>query len=333
MYENYKSHDLAVYGGYLNNDKELLECTSGGIATALSRQMIRQGGYVAGVTYSEDFYTAKYKLAYNEEQLEKFKGSKYMEVDRAGIYRDVKALLDEGKKVLFFGLPCTVAGINLFIKREYDNLITCELVCHGPTKAKVHMEYIDYLENKFNSKIIDFSVRRKRNAWFPPYLSAKFENGKVFEKEFYRTEYGYAFKLMGKSSCYHCSFKGNNRTGDIMIGDFLGATEQDEFWNSKGISVIFAHTEKGKRFLKMTKGIQLFETDFEKAITNNLMVIQSREKEPEKEYFEKMFDKKGLIYAVHHSRYFRRKEWIFNIKFIPRSAKHLLKNVSNKILK
>ena len=302
MYENYKSHDIAIYAGFLKDDKELLECASGGIATALARQVIRAGGYVAGVSYSEDFYTAKYELANSEEYLNRFKGSKYIEIEKGTIYKDVKALLDSGKTVLFFGLPCVVTAIQAYLKKEYANLITCELVCHGPTSPKVHSEYVKYLENVFNSKIIEFSARKKKGTWLPSYLHAKFENGEIFEKEFDNTEYGYAFGIMGRPTCYNCNYKGNNRTGDIMIGDFWGTTQEDPFWNEKGVSVIFVHTEKGHQLLKEADGIQLFETTFEKAVSSNQMVIRSKTPDRKKKRFEKLFIKKGLIYASRHTR-------------------------------
>lgn len=137
MFEQYKSHDLACYAGYIKDDTELLECTSGGIATALARQMIQDGGYVAGVAYSDDFYRAEYLITRNESDLNKFKGSKYFHFDKKTIYKDIKVLLDSNERVLFFGLPCIVAALRSFLGRDYDNLIACELICHGPTSQKV----------------------------------------------------------------------------------------------------------------------------------------------------------------------------------------------------
>ena len=307
MNEEFKTHDLAVYAGYLDNDAEILTCSSGGIATALSRKMIRDGGYVAGAAYSEDFHSARYEIADSLEQLERFKGSKYVDVDKGTVYQDVKKLLDEGKRVLFFGVPCMVAAMRAFLKEEYPNLITCEMVCEGPTTADVHTQYIEHLEKKFGSKVVDFSVRRKRDSWTPKYLYAKFENGAVYEKEFRRTEYGFAFKVKGKPACYQCKFKANGRTGDIMLGDFWGAKQEDPFWNKNGVSVIFVHTEKGHSFLKGTEGIVLFPSDFERAVADNPMVIRPRKPRPEKEKFEKLFAEKGLIYAAKHARTFERK--------------------------
>lgn len=120
-----KRHDIAVYAGYVEDNKELMECSSGGIATAISRKMIRDGAYVAGVAYSEDFYSVRYEIAHSEAELERFKGSKYIDAEKGSIYKDVKSLLDAGEKVLFFGIPCVVAALKAYLKEDYEKLITC----------------------------------------------------------------------------------------------------------------------------------------------------------------------------------------------------------------
>lgn len=305
MNEDINSYKKEVYAGFLVDDKELLECTSGGMATAFSKYMIQHGGYVIGVSYSDDFYSAQYEIAHSMEKIDKFKGSKYIDVNKGNVYEDTKNLLDNGEKVLFFGLPCIVAAMNKYLGKEYPNFITCELICHGPTYAEVHLQYVKYLEKKFHSKIIGFSVRKKKKTWMPTYLHAKFENGQFYEKEFYETEYGLAFSIMGKKSCYHCKFKDNNRMGDIMIGDFWGTRKEDIFWNEKGVSAIFVQTDKGEKFLQQIKGIKLFKTTFDRAIMKNQMVIKSRKVHPQKERFEQLFEKRGLIYAAHHIDPFR----------------------------
>lgn len=131
-------------------------------------------------------------------------------------------------------------------------------------------------------------------------MYAKFDNGYIFKKPFYETEYGIALSILGKKSCYHCNFKGNGRKADIMIGDFWGATEADVFWNKYGVSSIFAETAKGNSFIKSTPGIKLFETSFDKAVQKNPMVIKSRTQKSHRDNFEKLFSTKGLIYAANH---------------------------------
>lgn len=298
---NKRSHDVAVYGGYISDDNKLMQSTSGGIATALAEQMIDAGGYVAGVAYSEDFHKAEYIITNSKHELDKLKGSKYIESDKNNIYIKVKALLEQGEKVLFIGLPCTVAAIYSFLGHRAENLLTCELICHGPTSAKVHEEYISYLEEKYTSKIVEFSVRHKKHEWLPTYLYAKFENGQEFEKPFSSTEYGFAFSVFGRESCYNCQFRGDHRCADIMVGDFWGVTEKDEFWNKKGVSAIFAETEKGNVALKTLSGVKLFPTTFEKIVESNPMVIKSKVRNAQSEKFSRLFAKKGLIYAANHS--------------------------------
>lgn len=229
MFEEYREHDIAVFAGYITDSRELLECSSGGLATAMARKMIQSGGYVAGVRYTEDFYSAKYVIIHDEKELSLLKGSKYIDAEKGTLYQDIKKLVENGEKVLFFGLPCMIAAMKKFLKKDYDNLITCALICHGPMSPKIHREYIAYLEKKYGSRICEWSVRYKKGKWMPLYLHAGFENGETFEDKFYDTEYGYAFRVAGRESCYHCKFKGNNREGDIMIGDFWGGNRGRRF--------------------------------------------------------------------------------------------------------
>lgn len=300
MHSEYGEHDVAVYGSYLTDDAKILQSASGGIATALSEFMLQQGGYVVGVTYSNDFHKAEYTIVDRVSDLQKLKGSKYIDCDKKNIYSEVKKLIDAGQKVLFFGLPCIVGALYKFIGERPENLLTCELICHGPTYAKVHSDYIEFLEKKYKSKIVDFSVRHKNGAWTPGYLYAEFENGHIFQRPFHETEYGFAFYVLSKKSCYNCKFKGNNRQADIMIGDFWGATEADAFWNKNGVSVIFAETEKGNSFVKTTPGIKLFDTSFERAVKKNHSVIKSIAPDIRRDKFEELLLSRGLIYAANH---------------------------------
>jgi len=307
MYQEYNMHDVAVYGGYIDNEEKLMQCASGGIATALTEYVLNNGGYVAGVAYSPDLYKAEYIIINDISEAYRLRGSKYIECEKNNVYAEVKKLIEKGETVLFFGLPCAVAALYSVLGSRPENLITCELICHGPTNSKVHYDYLKHLEKKYKSKVTDFSVRYKKDKWTPVYLYAKFENGKTFKKLFYETEYGYAFSVLGRQSCYSCKFKGNNRQGDIMIGDFWGATEADEFWNSCGVSSIFAETEKGNTVLNSVPGIKLFPSTFERAVKGNPMVITPKKRHSKRDVFEKLLEKEGLIYAVNNTLSFKSK--------------------------
>lgn len=286
---------IGTYAGYITESGELLSCTSGGIATALSRNMIRQGGLVAGVSYTPDFYKARYELVSEESALERFKGSKYFEVQKHTIYRDVKAQLDLGKQVLFFGLPCAVAALKSHLGREYTNLLTVALICHGPTYRQVHQQYLRHLEHRFGSKVTDFSVRRKEGRWTPANLYAKFADGQVFQQKFDETEYGKAFYMLSKGGCYNCPFRSGLRQWDLTIGDFWGAQEMDPFWNPAGVSAILAHTQKGLDFLKATADIQLFNASVLRIVEGNPCLVSPRQPKPGRDDFLKNWKTHGLF--------------------------------------
>lgn len=325
MLKEKQSHDIAAYAGYLKNNAELLQCSSGGIATALARKMISLGGFVAGVAYSDDFKEAKYEIVNNESDLDKFKGSKYISVNKNAVYTKVQSLLNDGKAVLFFGTPCIVAALRSFLKTDYENLLTVELICHGPTDPKVHRQFVEYLENRYKSRIVDFSVKKKKDRWTPQYLYARFENGSIYEENFYHTEYGYAFSAMGMPSCYSCQFRGSNRTGDIMIGDFWGADSSDEFWNELGVSSILIHTEKGEAFLKSLDDVQLFPTTFERIAEKNQNILKPRASTAATEKFTKLFADHDLFYSVKHSRSKKAKIKAFFKSFFPKALLKRLK--------
>ena len=291
---------MKVYAGYIERTETLFHSASGGLATALSEAVIDKGGIVAGVAYSADFHSAEYILVDKKEELTRLQGSKYMEVVRGSIYQDVKKLVEAGRLVLFIGLPCSVAAMEKVMGKPSDRLITCALICHGPTKAQVHTQYVEKLEQDYQSPLTQFSVRYKKTGWcVDSYLHAEFQNGKVFEAPFYDTAYGYAFRTMGLPGCYDCKFKGGQ--GDLMLGDFWSATPQDDFWNPNGVSVVFAQTEKGQELLSKTPGIRLFPSSFTRAVEQNPMIVKSRASAPNRTRFEALFAKYGLFTAVFRS--------------------------------
>lgn len=312
---------LSAYAGYID-ENDIMKSTSGGVATALAKHVIQKGGYVAGVRYSNDFYEAEYFLTNKLDSIEQFRGSKYIDANVNNIFYDIELLLRKKKQVLFIGLPCIVAALRFYLKMEYSNLFTCELICHGTMPKEVHKSYLNFLEKKFNSKITFFSTRYKKDSWLPPYIHVEFENGHVYEKNFYGSEYEYAFSIVGKKCCYNCKFKAENHVGDILIGDFWGADRNDIFWNDKGISSIIVITQQGEKILKECSSLKLFESGKKRIIQSNPMIIMSRSRKKEAEKFLMLLRKKGFMYAVRRCKTL--KEKIKNI--IPQKFITIIKN-------
>lgn len=306
----FDSSRVTAYSGYYKDSAKLKRSASGGVAGALSEQFIQQGGAVFGVCYTADFRGAEYACARTLDELEPLRGSKYIDSsrqilwngERISVYAAVEQLLREGQAVLFFGLGCTVAALySLLDSHGVDtaNLYTVELLCHGPTPAKVAQLYLDGLEKKYGGKITDFSVRYKKKGWVPPYLHAVFDNGKVYDAPFYSTDYGYAFTLYSKSGCYQCHFRGDNHKGDMTIGDYWGMTPQTEGYHPDGVSIILTQTDKGKALLARLDeaAFDLRTADLELALKHNRYYYTQRKKNPKWEAFDKNLDAHGLGYA------------------------------------
>ena len=235
------SHNLQVLQGYFKNKDKYLESASGGAATALSEGIIEQGGCIFGSTYYDGFKRAKYVKVESIEDLSLLKSSKYIETENGNIYKDVLEELESKRQVLFTGLPCDIGGLKCFLGKEYDNLYTCELICHGPTAQKVQEQFIEYLSDKYKSRVIYFNSRYKVSETSIPYIKVIFESGREYTKPLWDTEYGYAFAVYNRLSCYDCVFKGNKRVADITVGDSWCA---EKLGKDKAVSIIYTHTKK-----------------------------------------------------------------------------------------
>lgn len=290
------SHTIKSYASYVKN-YDILSCSSGGVATALAIKWISSGGYVAGVVYTPDFKDAEYILTNDIKDIARLKGSKYIEPKLNNIFMKIKNALDDGKRVLFFGLPCKVGGIRRLVG-ENDNLLTCELICYGPTYSKVQQDFVNFLEKKFHSRIIDFSVRKKKEKWLPFFAYAKFDNGKEHYEEFYKSNYGTAFSYLPLEKCFNCVFKGNNRMGDLQIGDFWGFDKKSSYYNNLGTSCILVHTERGLNYLKSVDNLALFEVPVEKILDGNKSIYTSRTKPINYDKMLSLLKKYDLIYAT-----------------------------------
>ena len=299
------ARNLGVYAAYVDNSDDILMSASGGVASAFAKHVIRQGGVVAGVAYNIDFSGAEYILVDNLEDVDKLRGSKVIPAATNNIFDKIWNEVDKGRSVLFFGLPCMIAVAKQRLKPYSDSIIFCELICSGRTYNRVHKDYCSYLQMKFNAKLTSFSVRTKKDSWLPEYLYATFSNGEQFMYPFKRTEYGQGFKILKQEACLNCNYKGNNRHGDIMIGDFWGANPDDIFWNEKGVSAVLIETRKGLDFFMSVSGLNRYETTWDRVISGNPSVIKSPVAHLERGKLIDLFRKEGLFPAMKNSKTMR----------------------------
>ena len=131
----------------------IFNSTTGGMFTALAECMYAQKGYVGGAIHNDDFSVSHF-ISNNRNDLLKLRRSKDLQSNAEGFHKKVKTLLDQGENVLACGVPCKIAGLLNYLGKDYDNLITVDLICAGVNSPKVWRKYLDYIEDMNNSKIV-----------------------------------------------------------------------------------------------------------------------------------------------------------------------------------
>lgn len=234
-----------------------LECvknsSSGGAFTEIAKLFAKGGNYVIfGARYADNFDVV---IDYIEDvaEIEKFQKSKYVQSLVSDSYSKAKKFLDEGKRVLFSGTPCQISALKLYLRKDYENLLTLDFSCHGYGSPKVFKQYLKDYEKKYNSKVIAYSFREKsKSLWRYHSQSSKitFENGKEkinFMDTLFR---GFTRGLFKCTACYNCQYARLERVSDISMCDFWSIGNIDPTLNvMKGVSLLLSNTPKGENIM------------------------------------------------------------------------------------
>ena len=263
----------------ISNDKAMItNSSSGGLFGTIATQVINLGGVVFGVAFKEDF-SVGHKYVESIEELGQLQGSKYVQSNIGETYRQAKKFLDENRLVYFSGTPCQVEGLIAYLKKDYDNLITQDLICHGVPSPMVWGKYVNYQKNKFGQDIVKVSFRDKSSGWKKYSMKIQFENGNEYCQTLQKDLYLKAFlkNLCLRPSCYNCSFKSINRKADITLADFWGVENVDSSISTKaGVSLVLVHTDKGRSLLReIASEVSLQSVDLQKSIAGNSSIRQS----------------------------------------------------------
>lgn len=308
---------------YTKNSKDK-NCSSGGVATTISRKIIQTGGVVFGTGFSDDG-TPIYKKATLEEQLEEFKGSKYVYCFPGKVYCDVKRELQNGKTCLFIGTPCHVAGLKGYLEKEYENLITIDLICHGTPPYAYLKEYIHSLGIPENS-VGKVAFRGEKDYYLTVY-DKQFKE--VYSKKQEEDIYFHSFMngLILRDTCRKCSYTKAARGSDITIGDFWGISK-DALNGYKGkISVALPNTVKGINILENYKDCFHMETrSLEEAVLGNAQLRRPSLAHTDTELFKKEYMRTEsfmkAISATNIKRETRKNAILNKVLKIPRIIKH-----------
>lgn len=248
------------------------DSTSGGAFTAFADTMYRQGGYVSGAIYNDDFSVRNY-ISNNAEDIDKIRSSKYLQSKAEGLYAEIRTLLRKGEKVLVCGTPCQMTALRSFLRKDYENLIIIDFICRGVNSPKVYRKYLDSLERKHGGKVVYVKAKNKELGWRNLTRKVVFDNGAVYygvrmEDDFRR---GYHTNVYCRPSCYNCQYKGFPRIADITIADYWGIEKVDKnLDNNIGTSMILLNSKKGEAFFELAKGdLEYKETKFESILAGN----------------------------------------------------------------
>ena len=260
-----------------NTDAEAKErSSSGGVFFALAKSVIEQGGVVFGVKFDEN-WQAVHSWTDTLYGVREFQGSKYVQSRIGDSFVQAAAFLKQGRKVMFTGTPCQIAGLRLFLRKDYgEQLLMVDVACHGTPSPAVWSEY---LKHQADGKDITFvSFRDKRNGWDKYGMRIDYTNNTEFFQPMPQNLFmqGFLRDIYLRPSCFACPAKAGKSGSDITLADFWGFQRHYPELYAKGYySLVLANTLHGNNVLESLKDICLAETALDKALVGNPALIRS----------------------------------------------------------
>lgn len=315
------------YVAYSNDEDAKKTSSSGGIFDLIAKNILKEHGIVVGAAFN-DKMELKHTAIEKIEDLEKLKGSKYLQSELDNIFSYIKEKINS-RKVLFVGTPCQVAGLHAFLKKDYDNLVCVDLFCHGVPSPKLFTKYIKELEKDNNSKVINYNFRDKKTGWDSYSNTCRLKNNKEISQLQKDNNYMKLFlsDIALRESCYNCNFKLGNKYSDITLGDFWGVQKYyPEMYNKQGVSAIIVNTEKGQKiFEDISNDLSYKECKLENIVSGNpSLAISGKTPKLRNEFFDEL-DNKDIDYLT--KKYQKKISLISKLK---NKIKSLIKKLINK---
>lgn len=236
----------------INKDEAIrMRSSSGGIFHALAKWIIEQGGVVFGARFN-DQWEVVHDYTETLEGIEPFMRSKYVQSRIGNTFKQAKRFLEQGRQVLFVGTPCQIGGLKAYMKKDYDNLLTIDFVCHGvPSPGVWKMYNHEYFKN---DELISFNFRDKSEGWisYQCIIESKtktnIERKKLLQNDYFR---GFRKEVYLRQSCYECNFRTYHRISDFTIADYWGVDQRcPSMYDNKGTSIVFGHTQFAQNVFK-----------------------------------------------------------------------------------
>lgn len=350
---NYQNHSevntpIESYAAAGKDAQLIKRSTSGGLFASFAACVLNDGGVVFGAAMEYDdgkLWTHHIKID-NISDLHKIQGSKYMQSDIGNCYIEAKKELNSGKLVLFSGTPCQIAGLNGFLGKSYDNLITADIICHGVGSVKMFQDYIKLLEKKHNAQINSFVFRDKSVGWGLDGKYTYVKKGNTYRKHlYYKLSSYYSLYIKGafyRDNCYKCKYACPNRPADFTLGDFWGVEKSQpevltinggSINEEMGISCMVINTRKGINVLEKYKDSFILESStFEKISAHNACLVKPTEPNDIRQKVLELYKEKGFsgIDEYYWKTVGKKKYYFKFLAVAPRGLKKSLKKLLGK---
>lgn len=271
-----KRATISWHQGWSSDKDVRSKSSSGGAGTSLALGFVKSGGVVCSCTFNNGKFV--FGFAENENEVEKFTGSKYVKSNPLGVYKEIKSILKNGEKVLFIGLPCQVAAVQKFVgEKLLESLYTVDLICHGsPSPELLNLFFQEYSMSLTNIKSISFRKKTRFKI---------FNDYKKVVPDSIQDSYTYAFlsSLDYTENCYSCQYACGERVGDITIGDAWGS-ELSQEEKGQGISLLLIQSSKGHELLEWSD-MHLEPIDLKIATESNHQLMYPSKKHAKRELF------------------------------------------------
>lgn len=259
QYENRKSireknNDAQIgFAARNKNYSQRLISSSGSIFPPIAEWILDNDGLVVGAAYDNDFNVV-HKIVESKDELFALQGSKYLQCKADNdTFKNIRNELKAGRKVLYSGMACQVEGLKSFLRKDYDNLYTIDLICMGIPSYVVWQKYLSAFFGGEKIKSINF--KEKSIGWDT--FTFRVDTDKRIFKE--RGMHNFYLRSMFLSwnmrpSCFQCPFKNAKRISDFTLADAWGVYHSTPNINdNKGLSSVIVHSNKGLELWNILK--------------------------------------------------------------------------------
>lgn len=248
IYNDQPANDVITtcYATISSDDGMRARSSSGGLFSQLALKTLEADGIVFGAAY-DGVDTVRHRGVESVADLDALRRSKYVQSSTGDTFSQAKRALDAGRQVLYSGCPCQIAGLYAYLGRDYDNLLTVDLICHGVPSPGLFRRYLK--ETHPANSVSEVNFRDKSAFGWSTHMNAYMKDGSVRRERCTDDPFYLMFLrcLAQRPFCSICKFTRLPRVADLSIGDWWGVEKYDRSLNDgKGTSLALVNNAKGR---------------------------------------------------------------------------------------